>query len=565
MSQVSRAWQSLTLDGQLWGSLVAFPSFSPALLGRISSIAGPFVRALRLEGMTTVKPDTLLTILSNISTVQTLRPPAQYGAREELVTNLTDINFQGCSSISTRSLHKLLASSPSLERLCLRGLNAVTNSTCGIIGDANTKLISLDLGRCANMDAHGIMSICTAYGRTAFYARGRQPSALKELRMSGLKRVFPAMLSAIATTFPVLEVLDLSYAKSLTDGCIERLTEWHPDYDDDPFRDKVPLTWREMGFQPGDRTIYFKRATSLRHVNLSYCIALTDHACSHLAHAVPLLELLELAGIGPGIEDNGIVRLIQTTPLIRKIDLEDASALTDEFHTTLTPIPPAPESPRRGLVRKRTNRPKQPGESLEQLSISYAQLFTSEALGALIRACPKLVHIDADNTRITDSVVAEFVTLSRQRQARGARIVAVDCRNVGRAAGEELRGVTRPRSGLRSWEAARFGLAYVDARDEGTDGREYIRGGPPQDECDERRVTMQTYWSWQAVDLARMARERRKRILASRRTTEGGASGGRGGSRWITPWSPSSRRTSGHNTPGIGEGLEDPDRGCIIM
>lgn len=285
-----------------------------------------------------------MTITSNISTTsehaRAINIPGTVPI-DRWITNLTSVNMKG-THVSTRALHKLLASCPALENLCLRGMSAVTNTTCIIIGDANPHLITLDLGRCTNMDTFGLMFICEAIERRRTLSGSKgQPSALRELRLSGLKRASEWALQSIACTFPALEVLDLSYSNGLTDPCFERFVEWHPDAI--ILEPRVQLSARDIGLDPADRTVHNRRITRLRHLNVSHCLSLTDRTCTHLSHAVPELEILELAGIGAAIEDAGLIRLLKTTPLIRKLDLEDASRITDDVLLAITPIPLPPQ------------------------------------------------------------------------------------------------------------------------------------------------------------------------------------------------------------------------------
>jgi len=152
-------------------------------------------------------------------------------------------------------------------------------------------------------------------------------------------------------------------------------------------------------------------------------------------------------------------------------------------------------------------------------------------------------------------VLKEFVRLVRERGIDGAGLVAVDCRAVGESAVKEVASRTRPRKGWRAWEARELG--YFDRRD-----REDIKIG--QDECDEKRVVLKSFYNWQTVDAVRAARERRRK--PNRKARNGSSDLASepedfeslpARTRW---WAPSGRRSSGNNTP------EDGDRdGCVVM
>ncbi|KAF8316703.1 uncharacterized protein EI90DRAFT_223979 [Cantharellus anzutake] len=596
ISRVCRAWQFLALDGQLWSTLGASPGFPPDLLSRISQIAGPFVTSLQLEGIPTLGTSDLAIIAKNISTiahpVQTFSSHGHpHGTISPSIhpvdgwqTNLTDVNLKGLTNLTTRGLIKFLTSCPILENLCLRGLDAVTNTTCIVIGDSNPRLRLLDLGRCPNMDAFGVTFICEAVERrkrsasclgTGAIGMGQEGvlgdgTTLRELRISGLKRASEWVMASIAQAFPNLEVLDLSYCNGLSDRCVEKFVEWKEDTLVDARRGTyVQLTSMEAGLDPTDRTMYKRRVTKLRHLNLSHCLTLTDRACSALAFTVPNMELLELAGIGANLEDGGLVRLLKTLPYIRKLDLEDASHITDEVLTAITPSP-STTRPSAAIPialygdSMFISKPPgtvvipQPGECLEELIISYAALPTPEAVHTLIQACPRLRKLDTDNTRITDESIRIFVEVARKRSIKDAGIVAIDCANISRAVVDELAGreEIRPRYGFRCWEVTSTGLGYADARD---GDNLPIADGEGLDECDETKVVVKTFRSWQVVDKWLGEREKRNKARMGAEVSLLQRREGRS-SRWFGRRSNSA---SGTTTPGMG--VDDDDRGCIIM
>ncbi|KAH9849268.1 RNI-like protein [Lenzites betulinus] len=543
LSRVSKAWQSLVYDGQLWARLPKLPS---AVIVRLCKDAGGFVKRLELAGTPLLSPD-LLTEMTEGLCIEAALP------NELPHTRVTTINLQGCTALSTRSLHHLLIRSPALETLCVKGLPAVTNTTCTILATYCPRLTSLDMGRCNNLDGEGIRSLasCTLLqGETL---------RLKVLRLSGLKRVTDEMMQRLGKAAPDLEVLDLSYARHLHNSAIDAflsLTE-----EEAQTVPSVELTAREAGRDPTDASKYWRRVTRLRHLALSACIMLTDHALTHLAHAVPQLEFLELAGIGADLRDTGLVRLLETTPYIRRLDLEDASELSDAVLAALTPSSPDPHPP-----PPRPGQPAplpEPGHALEQLVVSHAGNLTPDALLTLLRACPRLRALEADNTRMNSAVVRAFVAHAREHTLSDPYLGAVDCRAVGEHVVREVAPHARPRRGWRAYEARK--LAFVDGRDE--DSGVGPGAGAAQDECDARRVVLKTFYSWQAVDRVRAERERRRKA-AGRRVANGSASsagtgevdvGGGARTRW---WTPSGRR-SVPGSPGLldGEGRD----GCTIM
>ncbi|KAI0828906.1 RNI-like protein [Trametes gibbosa] len=555
LSRVSKAWHSLVYDGQLWARL---PKLPPAVLAHVCKGAGGFVKQLELAGTPSLSSD-LLTNMTEGLCIEAALP-------DELPhTRVTTINLQGCTALSTRSLHHLLIRSPFLETLCVKGLSAVTNTTCTILATYCPRLVSLDMSRCNNLDGEGIRSLASCTLLRCDTLR------LKVLHLSRLKRVTDEMMQRLGKAAPDLEVLDLSHAGNLHNSAIEAFVSLTDEEAAEV--NSVQLTAREAGRDPTDSSTYWRRVTRLRHLALSSCILLTDHACTHLAHAVPQLEFLELAGIGEDLRDTGLIRLLETTPFIKRLDLEDASEISDAVLAVLTPSAasssPAPLRPYQPAPLP------QPGHALEQLVISYAGHLTADALIALIHACPRLRILEADNTRMNSAVVRTFVERARERALPDPYLGAIDCPSVGENIVREVAAHARPRRGWRSWDARK--LAFFDARDDeglstlGLGLGLGLEGAGAQDECDARRVVLKTFYSWQMVDRVRAAREKQRKA-AGRRVANGSASSGgtldldavgyagMGRTRW---WSPGGRR-SGAGSAVLLDGGEGRD-GCTIM
>ncbi|KAI1793137.1 RNI-like protein [Ganoderma leucocontextum] len=540
LSRVSKAWRSLVYDGQLWARL---PKLPLSVLSRLCGRAGGFVKRIEFAGLTDLDADALVDMTDGLC-IEPLQTAVLSHSR------VTTINLQGCTALDTRSLHYLLVRSPALQTLNVKGLPAVTNRTCAILSMHCRNLVSLDASKCDGLDGDGIS--CFA---SSALERGER-LRLKVLRLASLNRVTDDMMRNLGRGAPDLEVLDLSCASPFHNSGVEAFVSLTEEEARD--FDAVQLTAREAGRDPTDPNRYWRRVTHLRHVAFSSCILLTDHALSHLAHAVQKLEFLELAGIGADLQDDGLVRLLETTPYIRRLDLEDASDITDAVLAALTPRQDTNASssqPSRAVPLS----PPQPGHALEHLVISYAGDVTNDALQALVRNCTRLRTLEADNTRMNSATMRDFVRLARERKFDDASLVAIDCRGVGEHAVRDVAAHTRPRKGWRAWEARKLG--YLDGRDE-------ERLGVGQDECDESQVVLKTFYSWQTVDAVHAAREKKRK--AARRAGSGSSSSasgmvmeadfatGRG--RWWT----STPRRSGAGSPLLLEGGDGRD-GCTII
>jgi F-box/leucine-rich repeat protein 2/20 len=394
------------------------------------------------------------------------------------------------------------------------------------------------------MNAEGIQSLGAAAIRRGDHLQ------FKELRLCGLKMIDDQMMATLGMAAPYLEVLDLNYARQLHNTALDAFVAC----DNSAEGLGVETIWvsaRDLGRDSSDVTKLRRRVTRLRHLSVSSCILLTDDACSNLAYSVPQLEFLEMAGIGSDLKDAGLIRLLSTTPFIRRLDLEDAPEVSDALLATITPAADRP--PLEGTD-------PEPGHALEQLNISYAAQVTDDALLDLVHRCPRLVCLEVDNTRVGGAVLSEFVRLNRKRKTVDAKIVAVDCRNISAGLVQELSASTRPRKGWRAHEARK--LLFLDAKDRNMDE---LKIG--QDECDEKRVVLKSFYSWQTVDAVKVARDRRRRssrrgVNESTSDIDDGVGGSGKSTRW---WSPGGRRTprSGSNSPP--NMMDISNDGCTVM
>ena len=534
--QVCRAWSTLIYDGQLWSDLDlrSYPKISAFQLMHLVESAGSFITSINLGGHRNLLPSTLESLTSSLSVVNAIAVSPTHN-------QLTYLNMTGCLMVTTSSLHSLLTQSPSLEISVLKGMPAVTNQTCEILSQHCPRLMSLDMSRCKNLTGAGIRSFASSAATCA------KLLPLIELRLSGLKGITDGMLSALGKAAPYLEVLDLSYCRDLHNSSLDAFVSCSEDFS----LDSISLTARQAGRSPNDNRRYRRRITRLRHLSLSSCTLLTDIACSHLAYAMPQLVFLELGRVGGDLKDDGIVRLLQTLPNLRKLDLEDAAEITDDVLRTITPHPP-PDGIERDL--------RVPGHALEHLIVSSAVQLSDEAFLALIRNCTRLRVLEADNTRISASSVKEFVKLTHERSALDATMVAIDCRSMNEGVVKKLADLTRPRLGWRAYEARR--MAYLDGRDD-----EAL--GVGQDECDSRRIVLKSFASWQTVDAVAAARSKQRKGWRRRDTNISSGSGSsiiedglpQRSSRW---WSPGGRRSSGMNSPSLLE-TNNEREGCTIM
>ncbi|KAH7320332.1 hypothetical protein B0J17DRAFT_685738 [Rhizoctonia solani] len=561
MARVSRAWYSLAHDGSFW-SRINYASILPPRTGvpahttwltpairaqaraqptqadlesqderlmRLIQTAGPCLTDLDLRGFTRFNAHHAERVVEWISAPTVMAPKSEGDIPPFLLTS--------CFQISSHALHTLLSTSPHLVHLEMRALQPCRSLT------------HLDMSRCSNLGPEALTHICGI-------ARPHIPNTglprLKTLHMAGYAYVDSTSLRRLGAHLGrTLETLNLSGAWGTSDSALAAYVEIQPTAIqlerskmaeierwarakktvrvkemEETEVEFVTLSAREAGLDPTLPGPFYRRQTALRHLNLSGCRRLTDVGLASLAHAVPHLEILEVSGVA-GIGQPGLVKLLKTCKDIKKLDLEE-TIVGDSVLEALTPPMELDEEDDESedeesiqIAMKADD--THPGHALTHLVLSHcaSTQLSSNALAQLVRACPKLTVLSVDGTQVDDRVVRFFVCAAQARGLLGAEIGATDTRHVARA-GLPPPTSTRPRRGLRNWESR--GMAYVD-------GRDWKEG---EDECDERRVVLKTYWSWQGVDATLERRRVSSTMGMTRRNTDGGVGSGIRGSgpRW---------------------------------
>ncbi|PWN36040.1 uncharacterized protein FA14DRAFT_172625 [Meira miltonrushii] len=678
LSAVSRNWQSLTLDGQLWSELdlSTATNVSDECVKRIIGFAGPFIKSINMRNMQHTSSQLLIDMSTPSTSVAEQRsqvnPRNIPGARQRAKTasrlpmmtisntnlslpSLTSLNLQGCRSISKDALHHTLVRLPQLRSLNISNLTEVANDTLLILGASLPRLLSLNISRCSNVTGDGLMNFIDAaqgslYDQSLFKKGSKVIYTsiadvaldMRELRVAGLKDVESSLMNNLGRAMRSLRILDLSYASDLNDDAIAAFVR-HPGppltsskkelgnalgnevSDDDLYGPFVALSARQAGESISYDDQHYRRVHQhLTHLILSSCRSLTDRTCTHLAHSVPQLRCLELANVGNSLRDTGLEKLLQTTPKIERIDVEGAAELGDKFIQALTPSEVYLESigifsssgenanslitstrntserrsrtlsrlGRRALRRVRQDEtedamanveieerplpnptvsddqsqiPIEPptGANLTHLIISHLSKIDPNVLVTLVRRCPKLIHLEVDDTRANDALLNEFVGLVKKRKTHGAYISLVDCRALSKSANAEVfaSGQARPRKGKVGSEfsqfhyenragskgtgshgkasstlqtVARSALNSENAESSGTteetntNAQSSNKNSSSSDECDDSLVVVKTFWAWQAVDVRNRIRKRAEARRAAMMAKLNGKQGGSG-------------------------------------
>ncbi|KAL7421396.1 hypothetical protein Q5752_004281 [Cryptotrichosporon argae] len=419
LSQVSREWQAICLDGQLW-SLVRLSSFAKILpnstIDRILASARPFISTLDLRHMDAIKTlveplkltDAPGSVPSTVPGAYPLKGP--YGPRTPMLPSLTTLDLRGCHRLAEEDIRLLIASAPRLETLCLRGLHVLTSAPLlRTLFECCQTLVSLDISYCRTEPASSDAVWMIMRGLS-----DAQAARLKHLRLGGM--YLAHVPTQLVARFHALETLDMARATGLDANDMHSLVE------------------------AADRPI----GASLRHLVLSGCKRFSHTDVARLGRAFPNLVNLELASLASTFRSSAgaatLTSIVADLPRLERLDLDGTGALrgvTDDLLEALCLL-----VDRAGTRRK-----------IIELNIGFATNVTAEALVHLIRACPTLRRLYADMTAANDAVLREFV---KRRREPDAVLSLLDCRALTGAAYTSLSSMTRPRAAFTGRAAVPF-------------------------------------------------------------------------------------------------------------
>ncbi|KAJ5574361.1 Leucine-rich repeat cysteine-containing subtype [Penicillium hispanicum] len=292
-SAVSKAWNEMCYDGQLWSNVDTteyYQKIPSDVLVKLITSGGPFVRDLNLRGC-----------------IQLRDKWTSDGERiTDLCRNVVNFSLEGCR-IDRTSIHYFLLRNPRLEYINVSGLASVTNSAMKIIAQSCPQLEALNVSWCSHATTKGLLRVVQSCQR------------LKDLRASEIRGFDDEEFARTLFERNTLERLIMSRT-DLTNQALKVLMHGvNPTID--------VLT---------DRPIVPPRR--LKHIDVHHCSELTDDGLKSLAHNVPDLEGLQVSHCSE-LTDDSISDVVRTTPHLSHLELEDLEHLTNSVLVDLAKSP----------------------------------------------------------------------------------------------------------------------------------------------------------------------------------------------------------------------------------
>ncbi|KAJ3333068.1 hypothetical protein HDU93_008800 [Gonapodya sp. JEL0774] len=285
ISIVCRSFHRLSADGHLWASIDLSHHYRlvPAQqILRLCVNAGGFLKVANFRGCGHVPA----------STFSLLPGPCPH---------ISQLDLQGCLSLSSAGLSQMLSHLKELKSLNLTGLNCVTDRSLQVLGRAAGKeLEKCEIGFCRGVTAGGIRHIVRYCTNLSTLHVPHLP--LEDTSLENIGRKLPHLISfdargcAEITPKGVISMLEIM-------GKIG-----HPELADRDDADTLP--------------------TSLVCLRLSQIPALDDTALLAIGSHCPLLQTLELAGAHL-VTDLGVASIAKKCNRLRHLDLEECSLVTD--------------------------------------------------------------------------------------------------------------------------------------------------------------------------------------------------------------------------------------------
>nr|KIR82944.1 hypothetical protein I308_06775 [Cryptococcus tetragattii IND107] len=411
MSTVSKSWEALCFDGQLWPTidLAAVAHLLPvSIFHRILRHSASFISNLSLRGMDDIKGEMLIKALGGDNVDIMRYDYINRGPR----LNVQRLDLSWCDTLTENDLASIIACCPNLRSLSLRGLSVVGSKLMYFLEKMET-LEEIDISYCRALELPMLSSYIKRFSKV-------QADKLRSIRAAGLHYPSDMLLLSIMERCHNLERLNLQGCHDVSDDMFENFYNYCVEHD--------------------------KCMPSLTHLNVSNT-PLTPATFTFLIDHLPNLTHLEMANLrasdSPDDDDDGyeLSKMLKSMPKLRKVDLEDTAGLSGVSDMVLEAL-----TPMEGDVGTT-------GCELEELKIGYARA-SSGAIVDLIKGCKKLRVLELDNTEANNSVMREFL---RRRAYPCSRLSIIDCHNITQSAYAEIAASTRARQGWKGWAAVPFG------------------------------------------------------------------------------------------------------------
>ncbi|XP_049814989.1 F-box/LRR-repeat protein 14 [Schistocerca nitens] len=263
------------------------------------------------------------------------------------VPNIESLNLSGCYNVTDIGLsHAFVAEVPSLTHLDLSLCKQVTDTSLGRIAQYLKNLESLELGGCCNVTNTGLLLIAWGLRRLRrlnlrscwhisdqgiSYLAGLNRDnadgnlALEYLGLQDCQRLSDEALKHVSTGLTTLKSINLSFCISITDSGLKHLAKM--------------ASLRELNLRACDNIsdvgmAYLAEGGSrVSHLDVSFCDKIGDQALAHVSQGLFHLRSLSLSACQ--ISDEGVCRVAETLHDLETLNIGQCNRITDKGLTTI--------------------------------------------------------------------------------------------------------------------------------------------------------------------------------------------------------------------------------------
>ncbi|XP_055379384.1 F-box/LRR-repeat protein 14 [Condylostylus longicornis] len=257
------------------------------------------------------------------------------------VPQLTELNLSGCYNVTDMNLgHAFSIDLPNLKVLDLSLCKQITDSSLGRIAQYLKNLETLELGGCCNITNTGLLLIAwglkklkhlnlrscwhisdQGIGHLAGLSKKTAEGnlALESLGLQDCQRLSDEALGHIAQGLTSLKVINLSFCVSVTDSGLKHLAKM-PELQELNLRSCDNISDIGMAYLT-------EGCTGLTCLDVSFCDKITDHALAHIANGLDNLKSLSLNQCQ--ITDEGIEKIAKSLRDLEVLNIGQCIRITD--------------------------------------------------------------------------------------------------------------------------------------------------------------------------------------------------------------------------------------------
>ncbi|KAL0112885.1 hypothetical protein PUN28_012262 [Cardiocondyla obscurior] len=322
-AQVCTAWRDAAYYRSVWRGVEArlhLRKQAPALFASLVRRGVKRVQVLSLRRG-------LSDVLKGVPNLEALNLSGCYNITDIGITNafsqeypsLTELNLSLCKQVTDASLSRIAQYLKNLEHLELGGCCNITNTGLLLIAWGLKKLKRLDLRSCWHVSDIGIAHLAGLNRETA-----DGNLALEHLSLQDCQRLSDEALRHVSLGLTTLKSINLSFCVCITDSGVKHLARMS--------------SLRELNLRSCDNIsdigmAYLAEGGSrITSLDVSFCDKIGDQALVHISQGLFNLKSLSLSACQ--ISDEGICKIAKTLHDLETLNIGQCSRLTDRgLHT----------------------------------------------------------------------------------------------------------------------------------------------------------------------------------------------------------------------------------------